>query len=510
MTAQQTTPHLPSAPYSSAAGPASGAADTVQVFLASTALEVVFLAAGIDAGCYDSAVAPAVIRTTAQPRPAARARERILLLSDNAAVLEQATPLHSALGLSSLMARFDRVLTLNESITPHHPNTWAPAEADLPMLQRLLRSHWELGTSDVELIVESPQVNPAIALARIFSESLIRVSADGLMSYGPTRSRLPLGMQQRMTTLHYAPLAPDLQPRLLHETGIVPVPVPLEAVSDVIAEVRENAADMIDAAAARLTGERTGIILGQYCAALGLITESEESELHCQMAEAVLSAGCKTVAFKPHPAAPTASTAALAAHVTAHGGRFVVIDTPVIAEALITAIGPAIVVSAFSTSLMLVAQLYGCQTAAVGSRLLLQRLRPYENSNRIPLTIIDQFAHRGHADIDPQAHGDESMNLQDLVDAVSYCMQPRLLPAFRQRTSDLLARLDDDTRGLYFTRGTLSALDLPGRLPRRSHPRTTARRAGRLGSDYLLYRARRAIRRSRTRRAAERQKRRQR
>lgn len=466
------------------------AAPLTQLFLASTPLEVVFLAAGIDSGAYDSRVQPALVRSSDEPEPITQPIRRVLLLSDNAEVLEQATPLRAAPGLTPMFTRFDDVVTLNDAIAPTHPNAWKPREEDLPVFERLLRSHWKLGDGRLELILESPQVNPAIALARIFGSALIRVSADGLMSYGPTRSKLPLSMKQRMTSLHYVPLVDELEPRLLHEAGIVPLPLAFDALQNAIAEVGAAAAELITSAIDGLDGPETGLIIGQYCASLGLISEAEETELHCQMADAAAAEGCRTIAFKPHPAAPAASISALRDHVEALGLTFANLDSPVIAEAVIAELKPRVLVSAFSTSLVLTDRLFGITTRAVGTRLLLERLRPYQNSNRIPLTIIDMLAH--------PARG---TSIQDLVDAVSYCMQPQLLPDLRDRAAACLRDLGAEVRGVYFKRRRLTVLDLPGRLPERHRARSVIRQSGRLGAGYLVYRTKRVLRRVRVARA---------
>lgn len=477
--------------------PAAAPQPLTQLFLASTPLEVVFLAAGIDAGTYDSRVQPALIRASIDPEPIEQPIRRVLLLSDNAEVLEQATPVRESLGLATLFDRFDALISLNDAISPLHPNTWKPQEDDLPLFERLLRSHWQLGDGPLELILESPQVNPAIALARVFHDAHIRVSADGLMSYGPTRTRLPPSMPQRMTSLHYAPLVTDLEPRLLHETGIIAKPVPLESIGAAIAEVSASAADLVASAISGLEGERTGLIIGQYCASLGLISEDEEADLHAQMADAAVGAGCQTIVFKPHPAAPPASINALREHVTSRGLAFRLLDTPVIAEAIIAALQPKSVISAFSTTLPLVQRLYGTPVQSIGTGLLLTKLAPYPNSNRIPLTIIHS-----------QGHSSDSRCLQDLVDAVAYCMQPQLLPEFRERAASLLQGLDAKERDVYFTSGVLSTLDLPGARAKRRNVRGVAKRTAALGEDYLTYRAKRAFRKLSTMKARSAERRR--
>lgn len=57
-------------------------------------------------------------------------------------------------------------------------------------------------------MVESIHVNPAQALCRIFGDARIDVYADGLMSYGPTRTALPEMVASRMRAVaQAAPLA---------------------------------------------------------------------------------------------------------------------------------------------------------------------------------------------------------------------------------------------------------------------------------------------------------------
>ena len=90
--------------------------------------------------------------------------------------------------------------------------------------QRALRLLWDVDEDDrVELAVESIQVNPARALAAIFSEASVDVYADGLMSYGPTREKLPLTLARRVRRLLHLDLVPGLRPLLLSEYGVEPV-----------------------------------------------------------------------------------------------------------------------------------------------------------------------------------------------------------------------------------------------------------------------------------------------
>ena len=65
------------------------------------------------------------------------------------------------------------------------------------------------------------------------------------------------------------------------------------------------------------------------------------------------------------------------------------LDTPVLAEVLYERMRPALVVGCFSTALLTAAAFYGLPVARTGTELLLERLTPYQNSNRVPVTLVD-------------------------------------------------------------------------------------------------------------------------
>lgn len=450
-----------------------------QIFLASTFFELVCLAAGIDSGAYDTRVPPAVLRTPGEPpaRQPLEISERILLVSNNALVIEQATPLTDTPGAAGLLSRFDRIVDLNALIGPQHPSAWSPADAELPMLQRLIRSAWDLGDGEIELVLESPQVNPAIALSRVFSEAFIRVHADGLMSYGPTRSRIPLTMGQRLTELTYLPLVEGLRPLLLREFDIHPEPIPADAFTAVVAELAEALDAEVAALLGNVRGEDTAFAVGQYLSALGLITFEEEERLHLAMIERAARAGCTTVVFKPHPAAPHSARAVLQAAADEHGISLHIVDSPIIAEVLLHRLAPRLMIGVFSTALATARAIHGIPTATVGTDLLLERIAPYQNSNRVPLTIVDHLSRSGAARLSPA----EVAHLQALVEAVAYCMQPIIASELRPVAQNVLALAAGTPEMRYFKKRRLMKLALPGGLRPTRNPKTIARRLGGVG-----------------------------
>ncbi|MFG3346703.1 alpha-2,8-polysialyltransferase family protein [Streptomyces sp. NPDC048018] len=425
---------------------------TTQLFYASTLYGAATLAAAIDSGCF---------------RPAER---RVLLVSTNAAVPETTTPLHRMPGFERLRGRFDEVLDWNETIEPLHPGGWTPRPDDLPLLQRHLRRLWALGTDRVELVVESLQVAPALTIARLFPDAPIDVYADGLMSYGPTRNKIDPLVGERVRRLLHLDLVPGLAPLLLAEFGAVAETVPTEAFTKVVEELSGPA----PAEPAPEPGP--ALLLGQYLAALSLLTPEEEGELHLRMVRGAVARGHRRLVFKPHPTAPDAWSTALAREAEALGAELTVLDRPVLAEVLYREVRPALVVGCFSTALFTASAFYGIEAARVGTRPLLARLSPYQNSNRVPLVLVDALI----PGLEEPGRGPmELPHLESLVTAVGFAMQPRIRPDLRDAAvRHLSGPLAAPTRH-HFTRRRLTSLGLPGGLPVPRHPglRRLARRA---------------------------------
>ena len=465
-----------------------------QIFLASTLFELVCLAAGIDGGDYDRPAAPALMGTDGlAPEDAPAAAERILLVSNNAVVMELSESFVDAPGAASLVDRFDRVVDLNEALAPLHvhPSSWRPDHADLPVVESYLRGRWGLDEADeIELVIESPQVNPAIALGRVFSRATMRVHADGLMSFGPTRNQIPLTNGQRMSVLHYLPLVPGISPRLLDEFGIVHRPLGVESFTAVVRELGEHSAHVLEAELGDVLGAAPSgtrpwaLVVGQYLSALGLITSEEETQLHIDMIEAAAARGLEVVVFKPHPAAPPSQTGPLFEAAHRLGITLQVFDLPVMAEVIIDRLSPDLIVGGFSTALMTARQIYRVPALAVGTDLLLEAIAPYQNSNRIPLTIISEICDGSAPD-----EAGTPPQLERLLAAVTYCMAPTLSHDLRDTATDFLTEVFDeridsgdsaDRFSRYFKRRRLTALALPGSTSKAFAPKRMIKRSGTL------------------------------
>ncbi|MDT0466777.1 alpha-2,8-polysialyltransferase family protein [Streptomyces gibsoniae] len=434
---------------------------TTQIFLASTLYGTATLAAALDSDCFT---------------PADR---RILLVCNNAATPETTPGLDESPGFEQLRRRFDEVISWNETITPFHPGGWAPRPDDVPLWERYLRLLWNLGDDDIELIVESIQVNPALGFCQLFTGAPVTVYADGLMSYGPTRNKIDPLVGTRIDRLLHLDLVPGLKPLLLTEFGVEPEIVPTEAFAKVLTEL-ENTGDALPSL------DAPALLLGQYLSALDILTAEEEEDLHVRMLKGAVALGHTQVVFKPHPTAPARWSRILEKEAEKLGVDLTVLDTPVLAEVLYQRMRPALVVGCFSTALLTASALYGLPVARIGTEALLERLTPYENSNRVPVTIVDALLPEltNRKAVTSQRQGMAVDALNALVRAVGFAMQPKIYPGLRTETELYLTKNLNPHTWRYFKRRRLTSLVLPGGIPvqlafipRNATVRRVARRA---------------------------------
>ena len=411
------------------------------------------------------------------------ANERRILVVANNSFAPELTPAADAMpGSTGLLADFDAVVDWNATIWPNHPKAFGISGERAPIMERALRREWDIDDNEqLELIVESLPSHPAGALTQIFATADISVHSDGLMSYGPIRNPLTLPQWQRLKSIYYTDLLPGITPRQLAEHNPDRVVLPADDLAGVIDEMAAEVADELASAHLDAPIEGSALVLGQYLAQLDLITAEEELDLHLQMLDVVKAAGLTTVIFKPHPTSARTTTGPLRRRSEELGLDFVLADVPLLAEIVVSATRPELVVSCFSTGLATAKGLYGCETAAVGTTKLLAALAPYQNSNRIPLTIVDalhsgryslpgdlaeagppsrESSGSGAAGADAQVGATKDLN--PLIDAVTYCMQSDSASYLRQNAIEFLAGAVGGPDMKYFKRKRLTKLDLPG------------------------------------------------
>ncbi|MFI6699569.1 polysialyltransferase family glycosyltransferase [Streptomyces sp. NPDC050509] len=435
---------------------------TTQLFFACTQYAAATVTAAIRAGLFG-------------PRSEHR---RILVISDTSSSPELATALDTLPGFRPLRPEYDEIRSWNDFVRPFHPAGWSPREQDAALWQRAVREAWGLGDTPVEIACESIQANPSQAVAAIFGDSPLHVYADGLMSYGPTRSKLDPLIGGRVERLLHLDLVPGLKPLLLTEFGVEPEIIPDETFVKVLAEIAdaESAADAkLDALAdGDAADEPPALILGQYLSALDILTVAEEEELHLGMVRGAIARGHRNVVFKPHPSAPAQWSRTLEEEAASLGAKLTVRSGPVLAEVLYQRLRPALVIACFSTALFTAKAFYGLPVARTGTELLLERLAPYQNSNRVPVTIVDALlppledgagaggagaAQAGSAPYEPYER------LSELVAAVGFAMQPQIYRSLRPAAEGFLARHLTPRTTVYFKRRRLAVLALPGGVP---------------------------------------------
>ncbi len=415
---------------------------TTQIFVASTAFGLATLAAAMDDGLFEPA------------------EHRTLVLTNNTGLPEISIGIPEVAGWEQLRGRFDTVVDFNDAVAPLHPAGWIPRAVELPLWERYLRLRWDL-LGDLELVIESIQTAPAHSLARIFADARIHVYADGLMSYGPTRSALPDDVGWRIERLLHLDLVPGLTPMLLTEFGVPPVVIGWPSFRALIAS---------------LTPERPApsapyaLVLGQYLAAADLLTPEEEIGLYAEM---ITRTGYDRVLFKPHPSAPASHYPALLAAATTAGVELEICPDPELAECWLARGSVAVVVGCFSTALLTAATAYGVPVAQHGAELMINRLTPFQNSNRVPVTLVDAVVPALDGTTRPP------LDLDDLVNAVGYTMQPDRYPDLRAAAFAFLTA-HPEARTRYVKRRRLTRLDLPGGLPARVRRRSLRRRLGRI------------------------------
>ena len=412
-----------------------------------------------------------------------RPNERRILVVANNSFAPELTPAADAMpGSAGLLADFDAVVDWNATIWPNHPKAFGISGERAPIMERALSREWDIDDNEqLELIVESLPSHPAGALTQIFATADISVHSDGLMSYGPIRNPLTLPQWQRLKSIYYTDLLPGITPRQLAEHNPDRVVLPADDLAGVIDEMAAEVADELASAHLDAPIEGSALVLGQYLAQLDLITAEEELDLHLQMLDVVKAAGLTTVIFKPHPTSARTTTGPLRRRCEELGLDFVLADVPLLAEIVVSATRPELVVSCFSTGLATAKGLYGCETAAVGTTKLLAALAPYQNSNRIPLTIVDalhsgryslpgdlaeagppsrESSGSGAAGADAQVGATKDLN--PLIDAVTYCMQSDSASYLRKNAIEFLAGAVGGPDMKYFKRKRLTKLDLPG------------------------------------------------
>lgn len=273
---------------------------------------------------------------------------------------------------------FDDVLYLNEHIFPTHPNRWKPAETELD------RSWFDFDTVG-ELFVDSIQVPPARALVELCSRARIHVHSDGLMVYSPTRITLPRDVLNRIERVHFVDYLPGARPLLLEEARAHYESIEPSALRSFFDQVGAGTQSVSDGAVA--------LFLGQAFEADRIMTLEDELALYANGLVALANEErIPSIAFKPHSRASTAMTRALASRFRRATGRELKIVAPELPlEAVLASNHVAAVVGVFSTALFTASRIFDIPSFKFCPKDVLYGLKPFANSNRIPLIATDIY-----------------------------------------------------------------------------------------------------------------------
>ena len=349
--------------------------------------------------------------------------DRVLVVANTVQAFEAVPAVHELPEYAPLLALFGRVVHLNDLIAPEHPHGWSPTPGSHHARLASAQLHAACGIEPDEehtLWVESIHGTASASLARLFDRARIRVYADGLMTYGPTRSGVPDLVGDRVEAVVHLDLVPGLRPFVLREFRPEYVAFPIEDLLGVLSAVGRVEAPPVDGPVA--------VVVGQYLADLGLLTPEEDAALLGRMiAVALEQLPDRPVLVRAHPKAAAHTTAAVVASFTAQGRDVRLLPTRGLVETLFDELDVAVVVSCFSTALF-TARAMGVRTVSVGAHAVLRRLRPYQNSNRMAIVLADLLHLSVPLEAGPGRRPETDPALIDLVTAVTaLSMQPGAL-----------------------------------------------------------------------------------
>ncbi len=223
-----------------------------QIFCASGPSAVVTMVAAVEAGRLPDA------------------ERRMLLVCDDSPVPEAAPAWDEVPGFGRLRARFDAVLSWNETVRPFHPAAWTPPRggraapgAARPAAVGARRRPGGAGA-------RSPDVPPALAVARVFTGAPLHVCVGGPADYGPTRGKLDPLIGTRVRQVLHLNLVPGLEPLLLGEFGVPARVVPADAYRAVAGEV----------APAAVVPEGAALVVGRAWPRSAPVRRAGEDALH--------------------------------------------------------------------------------------------------------------------------------------------------------------------------------------------------------------------------------------
>lgn len=356
----------------------------------------------------------------------------VLLISDHSVDSEIFRSLYcSIIGTGVCNKYFDKIYYLNDLIAPLHPAKWISPKNTMDKLAIRSILCTLLGVNKVEtLLIESLHVAPAATLAEIFYDSELLVYSDGLMTYGPTRFKLPYSIGSKVSNLFYIDLLHGLKPNYLKEFHVNLCPVDPEIIKSKIKEISVNIQPEL------MLENDVPVFAGQYLSGLGIISEEEEVGLYVEGIVCAAKKGkINSVYFKPHPSFSSTLINLVRENALKKGINILVLPSTQLLEELMLIFKPAFVVSVFSTALATANAIFKAKSYSFRTEWFIRKLEPFQNSNRVPAYICLHV----FEDIENKSLVlKESDNLQMAVNILSYGMQPSLHLDTNKIIKDLL------------------------------------------------------------------------
>lgn len=374
-----------------------------QIVLAGSPEALLTAAAAIDADLLGAASRRILVVTTAPGAPSAAP--------------EISVPHHRRPGTAPAVARFDQVVVLDELIRPFDPRGWAPSATGLPVLERTLRTRWDLGDDDVTLVLDGRSGQPSDWIAATFPDSPVIQLGHDLAMYGP--SPAPVGWTRGRRTTRYVHLdrVPGLTPWALEHADPVLSVVPDSVWTGVLDEAAA-AVGLSDA-----DGVGTAVVLAENLSARGLLDVAEERHVLRDALRGAAVDGVERILVWTDPSHGAIGPVRRAVDEVAgvlpdHLAPRVVTDG-VPADVFLAGSRPERVVGTYSSALLGAAR-RGATVRSHGLEHVKERLRPYDSPERIPHTVAGASLREGSPWTDPVA-------LASLVDVVAFAMYPARL-----------------------------------------------------------------------------------
>lgn len=302
----------------------------------------------------------------------------ILLLSDNTNRPEAWSNIKNGLRtFNELASKFDKICILNDIIYPFHPSTLDFSKENQNSILRLKDL---IGASYVEsLLLESIHVSPGLFLASIYENAAINVYADGLMVYSPTRFDLPGNILKRIKKVFFFDYIPSLKPFLLVEAEPEYHKLSKEIYKKIInsySNIREE-------------NKKNIVITGQYLSILGIFTYEEERLLYREILKSEYERYGEdyNYIFRNHPSCTISYERYLKDYAEKNGIPLKFDNSLIPMECLYSDKNTIKNSGLFSTSLFTLNFLYNINTESYFCDEVYDKLKPFENSNRIPIII---------------------------------------------------------------------------------------------------------------------------